>query len=55
MVMRSPSCGARWRLMEKVLGPEHPNVALYLCNLGELLKSQGDYTDGDAGAARAGD
>ncbi|HEX8682703.1 MAG TPA: tetratricopeptide repeat protein [Ardenticatenaceae bacterium] len=30
-------------ILEKVLGSEHPNVALSLNNLAELLRQQGDY------------
>ncbi|MFC2171564.1 tetratricopeptide repeat protein [Acidobacteriota bacterium] len=32
------------RIKEKTLGPEHPEVALSLCNLAILLKAAGDYT-----------
>ncbi len=41
-------------IQEKVLGPEHPYVAMSLNNLGKLYDTQGGYVEADgAGQVRS--
>ena len=43
----SRSISARWRSLEKALGPDHPDVAQSLNNLAALYVDQGRYADAE--------
>ena len=47
MRMRSPFLSAHWQYSEKALGPDHPDVAVSLNNLGQLYEAEGRYADAE--------
>ena len=50
---RSLCTGVRLAIREKVLGLDHPDVAMSLNNLGLLLQAKGDYTSAEPPYRRA--
>ena len=53
IAMRRRCCGSAVELKETVLGPEHPDLAASLTNLGAVYVAEGRYADAEAALARA--